>query len=116
MGLGKTEIALLAVEQLAYMTGSDGLFMGLPTQATTNAMFNRVNKWLKFLADFQDENFEIKLMHSKAQFNKTYRSLPDASNVYGEADAMGMLWLMVGFLAKSLFYRSLRLAQLIISC
>lgn len=89
MGLGKTEIALLAVEQLAYMTGSDGLFMGLPTQATTNAMFNRVNKWLNFLADFQDENFEIKLMHSKAQFNKTYRSLPDASNVYGEADDHG---------------------------
>lgn len=82
MGLGKTEIALLAAEQLAYATGCDGLFMGLPTQATTNAMFARVYKWLQNLSDKQRQNLAIKLMHSKAQFNPEYRELPHAGNVY----------------------------------
>ncbi|MFD1124164.1 CRISPR-associated helicase Cas3' [Lentilactobacillus raoultii] len=81
MGLGKTEIALIAAEQLAYIKGEDGLFMGLPTQATTNAMFGRVSDWLKLLAKSQGENFPIKLMHGKAQFNENYSKLPNASNI-----------------------------------
>lgn len=81
MGLGKTESALVAVEQLAAITGSDGVFMGLPTQATTNAMFDRVTTWLGLLAKSQGANFPIKLMQGKAQFKKTYRDLPNAMNV-----------------------------------
>lgn len=89
MGLGKTEIALLAVEQLAYITGRDGLFMGLPTQATTNAMFDRVTGWLTFLAQSQGENFPVKLMHGKAQFNRNYQGIPNALNVYDSEDDFG---------------------------
>lgn len=81
MGLGKTEIALIAAEQLAYIKGQDGVFMGLPTQATSNAMFDRVDGWLEILAKSQSENFEIKLMHGKAQFNKHYSELPNAANI-----------------------------------
>lgn len=82
MGLGKTEIALLAAEQLAYKTNRGGLFVGLPTQATSNAMYSRVQNWLKKLAQHQHENFPMKLMHGKAQFNEDYTKLPEASNVY----------------------------------
>jgi len=82
MGIGKTEIALVAVEQLAYISGMDGVFMGLPTQATTNAMFGRVEEWLRFLAQTQNDNFQIKLMHGRSQFNQKYRCLPSAANVY----------------------------------
>lgn len=89
MGLGKTEIALLAAEQLAYATGRDGVFIGLPTQATTNAMFVRVDEWLKELADKQQQDLAIKLMHSKAQFNPQYRELPHAGNVYDTEDDSG---------------------------
>jgi CRISPR-associated endonuclease/helicase Cas3 len=81
MGLGKTELALVAAEQLAYLCKEDGVFIGLPTQATSNAMFNRVDQWIEKLAEKQKENFPIKLMHSKAQFNKVYKQLPDAENV-----------------------------------
>lgn len=81
MGIGKTEIALLAAEQLAYIKGQDGVFMGLPTQATTNAMFDRVNDWLTMIAKSEGESFPIKLIHGKAQFNLHYTSLPRASNV-----------------------------------
>lgn len=81
MGLGKTELALVATEELAYKTQRDGLFMGLPTQATTNAMFARVNTWLAQLADRQGEKLQIKLLHGKAEFNELYRHLPRATNV-----------------------------------
>lgn len=81
MGLGKTEIALVAAEQLAYKSGCDGIFMGLPTQATSNAMFERVEQWLNKLAKTQNDNFDIKLMHGKAAFNEDYQAIPNASNV-----------------------------------
>lgn len=81
MGLGKTEIALLAAEQLAYKSGSDGLFFGLPTQATSNAMFDRVDDWLTWQAQSQATNFSINLMHGKAKFNANYRDLPTATNI-----------------------------------
>lgn len=84
MGIGKTEIALLAAEQMAYATGRDGLFVGLPTQSTSNAMFNRVEVWLSKMATEQQANYSIKLMHGKALFNKTYQQLPQASNILGQ--------------------------------
>lgn len=92
MGLGKTELALLASEQLAFKTGQNGLFMGLPTQATTNAMFVRTEEWLTKLATLQDEKFAIKLMHGKAEFNQNYRAVPDASNVDSEAAVVINSW------------------------
>ena len=81
MGIGKTEIALTAVEQIAGLTGRNGLFFGLPTQATTNAMFSRVDNWLTNIATSENTNIGIKLMHGKAQFNDEYRELPKAENV-----------------------------------
>lgn len=89
MGIGKTEIALLAAEQLAHITGQDGIFMGLPTQATTNAMFDRVDDWVAFLAKQQAENLQIRLMHGKAQFNHKYQALPSAANIYDTDDGLG---------------------------
>jgi len=100
MGLGKTEIALLAAEQLAFKTGRDGLFMGLPTQATTNAMFDRVEDWLAFLAQDQDENFPIKMMQGKSQSNKKYCDLPRATNVDATEDESGSVVLNDWFSGK----------------
>ena len=81
MGIGKTEIALTAAEQLAFMTGASGLFMGLPTQATSNAMFSRVDKWVDKLAKEENVSLPIRLMHGKAQFNREMKSLPNAQNI-----------------------------------
>lgn len=89
MGIGKTEIALTAAEQLGYSSGRDGLYIGLPTQATTNAMFDRVNEWLENIAEEENEHVSIKLMHGKSMFNQTYSNLPHAENIVDEDDDSG---------------------------
>lgn len=96
MGIGKTEIALLAAEQLSFATSSTGLFMGLPTQATSNAMFSRVDQWLDNLAHEEKVNLPIKLMHGKAQFNKQFnnkkRLQPYAENVGSQGAVVINSW------------------------
>lgn len=85
-GIGKTELALTAAEQLAFKQGKTGLYMGLPTQATTNAMFSRVKHWLDSMAKEQAAHPDIKLLQGKAKFNKSYTNLPYAENIYDDTD------------------------------
>lgn len=79
MGIGKTEASLVAVEELIYKTNRSGLFFGLPTQATSNGMFTRVEDWLESLSKDLESNASIRLAHSKASLNDNYTSL--AKNV-----------------------------------
>ncbi len=81
MGVGKTEIALTAAEQLAFQSGRTGVYMGLPTQATSNAMFDRVKSWIEKIGEEEGKNLSIRLMHGKAQFNSSFSNLPKAANI-----------------------------------
>ena len=63
-------------------------FFGLPTQATANAMFDRVDEWLRRLAADNGETYSIKLMHSKAEFNPNYLKVPVAEDVDGDASVV----------------------------
>jgi len=74
MGAGKTEAALLAVEVMAEKSGADGCFIALPTQATTDAMFGRVQAWLKNLPG-RDGAVSITLAHGKASLNDTFAGM-----------------------------------------
>jgi CRISPR-associated endonuclease/helicase Cas3 len=100
MGIGKTEIALTAVEQVAVKDKENGLFMGLPTQATTNAMFTRVNNWLKQVVKNQKINVSIGLLHGKAKLNEEFTGLPFASNIDDEAATQGAVILNDWFVGK----------------
>lgn len=82
MGIGKTEASLAAVEELIYKTNRSGLFFGLPTQATSNGMFTRVEEWLESLSSDLYSNASIRLVHSKASLNDNFTSL--AKNVEPE--------------------------------
>lgn len=100
MGIGKTEIALTATEQLAFRSQKTGLYFGLPTQATTNAMFSRVDGWLQSISAEQNKNLSINLMHSKAKFNEEYRKLPRAENIDESEDNNGTVTVNSWFTGK----------------
>lgn len=77
MGVGKTEAALLAAEILAERFGLSGLFYGLPTRATADAMFSRIADWLERVPDRSgDPEKSLVLRHGLAAMNPEYLGLP----------------------------------------
>ncbi len=74
MGVGKTEAALMAAEILAARFGCGGVFLGLPTMATANPMFDRTLAWLE--TALGDADASVALAHGKAGLNDHYTGLP----------------------------------------
>jgi len=82
MGEGKTEAALAAVEVLAERFQVGGLFVALPTQATSDAIFDRVVHWLnRIRASGGDAGGSIALIHGKAKFNHRFQGLVKAGRM-----------------------------------
>lgn len=82
MGEGKTEAALAAAEILAHRFGARGLFVGMPTQATSDPMFHRVLAWSAAAAP----GIPIALLHGKRQFNPEWRRLVGGIRIQGVDD------------------------------
>lgn len=89
MGVGKTEAALVAAEQLAYKTDRAGLFFGLPTQATSNGIFPRIKKWLSNIYNENGDPIHLRLVHGKAYLNEEYTNLTQASQIGIDENAEG---------------------------
>lgn len=81
MGVGKTEAALVAVEQLSAKTGRSGMFFGLPTQATSNGVFSRVKSWLESITKDTRQNQSLKLLHGKAALNDESSNISKAIGI-----------------------------------
>ncbi|MDC7104169.1 CRISPR-associated helicase Cas3' [Corynebacterium falsenii] len=73
-GSGKTEAALAMAENLALTFGKSGIFFAQPTRVTSDAMFNRVKKWLESSPSGSPAPSFI-LAHGKAQFNSDFESI-----------------------------------------
>jgi CRISPR-associated endonuclease/helicase Cas3 len=93
MGLGKTEAALFGAEELAYRTDRKGIFFGLPTQATSNGIFPRIEKWLQSIyedgkkeGEDNHSRIELRLIHGKANLNEDYVKLTNASHIAVDGD------------------------------
>lgn len=71
MGKGKTEAALAASDILARKFGRSGIFFALPSQATSDGMFGRLER---FAASYHMPS-SIRLMHGKAAYNEEYNRL-----------------------------------------
>jgi CRISPR-associated helicase Cas3/CRISPR-associated endonuclease Cas3-HD len=85
-GEGKTEAALAAAEVMADRFGFNGLYFGLPTQATTNALFDRVlENWVDRMP--QRPRPTVGLAHGKALQHDRFADLPLAG--VGEDEAEG---------------------------
>ena len=86
MGTGKTEAALLASEVLAHRFECGGIFVGLPTMATSDGMFERVLEWIESLDGSHATS--TYLAHGKAGLNDRFQGLVRQSRavaVYDEA-------------------------------
>lgn len=74
-GSGKTELAFAAAEVLMRARGLQGVFVALPTQATTNAMFERVTAWLASILGDEPQKLGIQLAHGKNSLNESFVKL-----------------------------------------
>lgn len=73
MGEGKTEAALAAAEILMNRFELGGIAFFLPSQATSNAMLDRILEWIQSQPDADQVSLE--LSHSNANLNHTFREL-----------------------------------------
>lgn len=77
MGVGKTEASLLAAEILAAKFGMSGVFYGLPTRATADAMFVRITRWLQRVPDSSGSSVKsLVLRHGTAALNPDLETIP----------------------------------------
>ncbi|MCD0452844.1 CRISPR-associated helicase Cas3' [Actinocorallia sp. API 0066] len=77
MGEGKTKGALAAAEVLAARFGADGLFVGMPTQATCDPIFSQVREWAAKVRPGSET--QVALLHGKRRFNKEWKKLLDSA-------------------------------------
>ncbi|BAD39649.1 putative helicase [Symbiobacterium thermophilum IAM 14863] len=73
MGGGKTEAALYLADSLAVAAGQKGLYFALPTMATSNQMFGRVNRYL--VNRFPGSRINVQLLHGHASLNAEFELL-----------------------------------------
>lgn len=71
MGEGKTEAALYLADYLQHRASVGGFYIGLPTQATSNAMWKRVQGFLE--QRYSDYFVNLTLSHSAAALKEEYQ-------------------------------------------
>ncbi|MEZ6043678.1 MAG: CRISPR-associated endonuclease Cas3'' [Planctomycetaceae bacterium] len=77
MGEGKTEAAVYLADHSSHVLGGRGLYIALPTQATSNQMFSRIEKWLRQRYQFEDETqrINLQLLHGRTGFSEAFSEL-----------------------------------------
>ncbi|RKS06023.1 CRISPR-associated Cas3 family helicase [Nocardiopsis sp. Huas11] len=88
MGEGKSKGAFAAAEIKAARFGCDGVFMGMPTQATSDPIYSQMRSWV---AGFDSElEAQVALLHGKKMFNPHWRELWDPADGSPDADYTGV--------------------------
>ena len=76
MGEGKTKAALAAAEVLAARFGLDGVFVAMPTQATSDPMYAQVLKWVESFDPVLVS--QVALLHGRRRYNPQWREIWEA--------------------------------------
>ncbi|MCC6616042.1 MAG: CRISPR-associated helicase Cas3', partial [Anaerolineae bacterium] len=69
-GGGKTEIALYLTDLLVNLYGLGGAYVAMPTQATSNQMYERTSRFLQ--ARYPDSQVDLQLAHAQADFHPLF--------------------------------------------
>src|SRR5690606_24224216 len=72
-GGGKTELALYLADYLVNWLRQGGVYIAMPTQATSNQMFERVSDYLQ--ARYPQQPINVQLIHAQADQHPLYRQL-----------------------------------------
>lgn len=88
-GEGKTEASLALAHRLAQASGSDELYYALPTMATSNQMFGRLQKYLR---DRLGLSTQIKLVHGQAFLVEDDLRIEPLDNGDGESTSVMQEW------------------------
>ena len=72
-GQGKTEAALFLADRIIQSASLRGLYIAMPTMATSNQMFIRISSFLS--KRYPQQLVNIQLAHSQAQWNESFQSL-----------------------------------------
>lgn len=83
MGIGKTEAALYAAYKMLENGQANGIYFGLPTQLTSNKIFERVLSFLEKVTGENSESVKLKLLHGAAWLEE---------KVFGEDGDAGKTW------------------------
>jgi len=91
-GCGKTEVGLALAAERNRLLGQQGVYVGLPTQATSNQMFGRVREFLE--RAYADQRVNLHLTHGDAAQNPDYRRLQvmAAKDPEGEPGVVAESW------------------------
>ncbi|MFE9468972.1 CRISPR-associated helicase Cas3' [Streptomyces virginiae] len=73
MGEGKTKTALAVAEVMAERFGLAGVFVGMPTQATSDPMFTNVRAWASQVQPGAEDG--AVLLHGKRAFNTEWKAM-----------------------------------------
>lgn len=82
MGLGKTEAALYAAYKMLEKGLASGIYFGLPTQLTSNKIYERMESFLKKIVS-EESSYCLKLLHSSAWLEE---------DSFGEDAKVGKSW------------------------
>ncbi|RLD04061.1 MAG: hypothetical protein DRI32_06380, partial [Chloroflexi bacterium] len=84
-GIGKTEVALYLADTWLQKEKGRGLYIAMPTQATSNQIFGRTFDFLE--NRYPNEKINFHLAHGQAQWNKKMESLRPSSIGDGAKDS-----------------------------
>lgn len=74
MGMGKTEIALYFAARAIGAGNAEGVYFALPTQASSNALFDRITAFAEAVRADNDQ-LSVVLAHGGSRFAKKYQEL-----------------------------------------
>lgn len=92
MGEGKTEASLLLANAAAARLGCDGLYVGLPTQATANQMFGRVCRFLETTRPGEPHN--LMLAHGEASLVPAFQAIRGIYGATHDGDVRAEAWFL----------------------
>ena len=95
MGLGKTEAALYAAYRLMEAKKATGLYFALPTQLTSDKIYERVNDFLKKILDDQSPHKKALLLHGNAWLKQS--EMGEEGNPGGSWFAQGKRGILAPF-------------------